>query len=508
MVTASKGQQGRPLQHYTSHADQAVGQSETHHVGTDPSSWPHARPAEDTGSIGAGSSREFFPGVGHGTSVAESTESYSNVPLCFGEQLVLETYVRYKGRSYDRQRQDELSQPRRHKGDAWAFGAQRGEMMDENEKVLHKHQVQNLVARLARPKRHQSNEDAGQMVTLHSMRDEALKRQSAADVEALVKRLAAPKKFRAYDPTPGERVCMVYNRWNPTQAVDLGRLADMAKPKKRGGRAESWGVGSRSIRLEGNVSMTSTPRDHSSIMQQLPPAPVSARQGTSSPGAGQDSARPTETSRIERLPEVVDDYSYPRTIDTNRIERSPEEPNPAPSSYRGADPYQGSATTSSTVAAAAENWKPVESRPPVAQGLFKPLQPVESRPPVVQDRRMVEPQESHWPSSVPREAEAEEPGMSFLKRTADGNHDEDYSDDYESDNPVSYRPAALQSNSLGRPHAGAFVPSAPAQPVQSSYPGTLQQGMEEEESEDEDEPFFPQFGFAGQRTRPPPSLGR
>jgi len=483
MVTASKVQQGRPLRHYTSHADQAL------HVGTDQSSWPHAKnPAEDTGSIGAGSSREFFPGIGHGTSVAESTESYSNVPLCFGEQLVLETYMRSKGRRYDRQRQDELSQPRRHKGDAWAFGAQGGELMDENEKVLDQHQVQNLVARLAKPKRHQSNEDAGQMVTLHSMRDEALKRQSAADAEAMVKRLAAPKTFRAYDPTPGERVCMMYNRWKPTRAVNLDRLADMAKPKKRGGRAESWGVGSRSMRLEGSASMTSTPRDHSSIMQQLPPAPVSARQGPSSPGAGQDSARPTETSRIERLPEVVDDH---RTIDTNRIEHSPEESNPAPSSHRG-----GGATSSSAVAAAAENWKPVESRPAIAQGLSKPLQPVQSRPPVVQGRRQVEPQESHWPSSVSREAE-------------ESNNDEDYSDEYESDDLVSYRPAALQSNSLGRPQAGAFAPSAPAQPLQSNYPGTLQQGTEEEEeSEDEEEPFFPQFGFAGQRTRPPPSPGR
>eukprot|EP00930_Biecheleria_cincta_P025412 TRINITY_DN18101_c0_g1_i2.p1 TRINITY_DN18101_c0_g1~~TRINITY_DN18101_c0_g1_i2.p1 ORF type:complete len:488 (-),score=92.47 TRINITY_DN18101_c0_g1_i2:119-1363(-) len=409
-------------------------------------------PGEDAGSVGAGSSREFFHGVGHGTSVAESTESYSNVPLCFGEQLVLETYMRNKGRRYDRKRQDELSQPRRPKGDSWASGYQGGEPMDD--RVLDKQQLKNLVARLAKPKRHLSNEDAGQMVMLHSMRDEALKRQSAADTAALIKRLAAPKASRAYDPTPGERICMMYNRWKPTRAVNLERLADMAKPKKRGGRAESWGVGSRTLRSEGSMSMTSTPRDHSSIMQQLPP--VSAR--GPSPGAGQDSSRSIETSRIERLPE--ENRALPEEFHDHSF------PSPAAASHPQASPYQGGA-----VAAAAANWQPVESRPPVARGCSARDQAAPS-------------------------------GMEDFNNDDEGS---DYYDEEESDDPVSYRPVALQSNASGRPHAGAGVPTAPAQPAQSNYSLTLHQGAEEEEESDDEEPIFPQFGFAGQRTRPPPS---
>lgn len=67
----------------------------------------------------------------------------------------------------------------------------------------------------------------------------------ARDVDSTFARLSAPKTARGYDPTPGEKVCLMYNQTSgrPRQAeesrfvrsVNLERLADMAKPKRRAG---------------------------------------------------------------------------------------------------------------------------------------------------------------------------------------------------------------------------------------------------------------------------------
>jgi len=420
MVTASKVQQGRPPLPQRPSGHQEANQSEalpSLHVGTDPLSWSHAGLAEDTGSIQAGSLRgSLHGGPGNGMFAVESTESDSNMSLCFGQQLVLETYMWNKGRRYDRQRQDELSQPRRQKHDA-----PKAQVQDQM--TLDKAQVKQLVGRLSKPRRPSSSDDAGRMVMLHGLtRDEPSRAKTAADAEAVFRRLASPKPSKAFDPTPGERVCLMYNRCKTAaRPVNLDRLNDMAKPKKRGGRAQSWGVSaSFSIRSDGSVSMMGTPCDHSFISQQLPPAPMSAR----GPCASHQSARPIETSKTERSPEVVEDYSFPR---------------PAIESHR-----QGGA-----VAAAAENWRPVESRPPVAGA----------------------PRDGRLPQVAPCDA------VEF--------NDGDCSDYYdeETDDPVSYRPVSLQAYS---------ATAAAAQPVQSA--------QADEEGSDDEEPIFPQFGFAGQRT--------
>jgi len=426
MVTASRLQQGRaqalhqkpPVQQAPNHAQT----SQPLIVGTDPSSWSAPEDAVSVGSV----RDSLHGGLGHGTSVAESTDSYSSAPLYFGEQLVLETYMRNKGRRYDRKRQDELSQPRGRN-----HGALELEMLENNRTFLNQAQLKNLVSRLAKPKRFQNTDDAAvTMVTMNSIHAEVSKAPNRANAELVFRRLAAPRSSRGYDLTPGEKICMMYNRWKPGRTVNLDHLADMAKPKKRGGRASTWGVGSYSIRSEGSMSLAGTPRDHSFVMQQLPPAPMSAR-GPSSTGQAGSAARPVEKSTIQRLPEVS---ATSTVVEDQTISR------PAVESHR-----QGGA-----VARASAKWEP-------------------DSPPVVHNAAGA-PRDGRRPQAAPGHA-------------GEVNNDEDHSDYYDDDEPddrVSYRPASLQTHSTVR---GA---QASTQPMQSA--------QEDEEGSDDEEPIFPQFG--------------
>ncbi|CAK8994309.1 unnamed protein product [Durusdinium trenchii] len=185
-------------------------------------------------SGGSTSSRQAFRmRMEYESSQASSEEA--EVPMSFGEQLVLETYLRFRGRRYDRQRQEELSQPRRIKppADHWTGGRGR--------KVLEKEQLDDMLKRLAEPKRGKAT-DSGELIALHSSKQEIVKqRVQAKDVEATFARLSAPKTRKGYDPSPGEKVCLMYNQASGRN-VNLERLADMAKPKKRGGAPDSWAV--------------------------------------------------------------------------------------------------------------------------------------------------------------------------------------------------------------------------------------------------------------------------
>ncbi|CAJ1377344.1 unnamed protein product [Effrenium voratum] len=178
-------------------------------------------------SGGSSSSMYRLPEVAqlHGDSKEPSQE----------DSEVLETYLRFRGRRYDRQRQEELSQPRRLKAPP-PTGRQR--------KPLEREQVDHLLERLAQPKRGGKATDSGELLALHSSRQEMVKQRAvqAKDVEATFARLAAPKTARGYDPTPGEKVCLMYQQQTP-RGVNFERLADMAKPKKRGG--ELWPVGQK-----------------------------------------------------------------------------------------------------------------------------------------------------------------------------------------------------------------------------------------------------------------------
>lgn len=181
-------------------------------------------------SAGPGTRTEaFLDGNSQWDASQSSSEAEAEVPLSFGEQLVLETYLRFRGRRYDRQRQEELCQPRRIKppADRWSSGRR---------EALEKEQLEDLLKRLAGPKRGKAT-DSGELIALHSSKQELVQRRvQAKDVEATFARLSAPKTARGYDPTLGEKVCLMYNQTSQ-RSVNLERLADMAQPKKRGGAA-------------------------------------------------------------------------------------------------------------------------------------------------------------------------------------------------------------------------------------------------------------------------------
>eukprot|EP00435_Cladocopium_sp_Y103_P065840 s123_g27.t2 len=192
----------------------------------------------------------FLDGNSQWDASQSSSEAEAEVPLSFGEQLVLETYLRFRGRRYDRQRQEELCQPRRIKppADRWSSGRR---------EVLEKEQLEDLLKRLAGPKRGKAT-DSGELIALHSSKQEMVQRRvQAKDVEATFARLSAPKTARGYDPTPGEKVCLMYNQTSH-RSVNLERLADMAQPKKRGGDlTEQLQQRSSCDDSEGVVSMSS-----------------------------------------------------------------------------------------------------------------------------------------------------------------------------------------------------------------------------------------------------------
>lgn len=200
--------------------------------------------------------------------------------------MVLETYLRYRGRRYDRQRQDALSQPRKIKPPPPE------ERPGRPQKPLDKEQLGDLIDRLAKPKRGKVVE-SGEHLALQASRQEMVKQKAiqARDVEATFARLSAPKAARGYDPTPGEKVCLMYNQ-HAGRSVNLERLANMAKPKKRTGAAESWAL--TSISGKESVGL-------------LPPIQKTSGKAASAPATARELAKEgdePEGSVRDTLPEV------------------------------------------------------------------------------------------------------------------------------------------------------------------------------------------------------------
>eukprot|EP00933_Yihiella_yeosuensis_P084399 TRINITY_DN9886_c1_g1_i1.p1 TRINITY_DN9886_c1_g1~~TRINITY_DN9886_c1_g1_i1.p1 ORF type:complete len:360 (+),score=74.92 TRINITY_DN9886_c1_g1_i1:97-1176(+) len=281
-----------------------------------------------------------------GGSQAMELEGGYDIPLNFGEQLVLETYIRCRQRRYDRKRQDELSQPRRARAsaDSWGIGLSTHE--DKESKVLSQAQMNDIVSRLSAPKRNKAGIGAGEAIAMHSSQKEAaaLKARAAADVEATFQRLSAPKAPRPTDPTPGERVCMMYANFHTNRTVNLQRLHDMAKPKKRGGSCNSWGVAAYT-HAPGKIlpeAASLTPREPATTTAPpLPPAPASAR-GPPHTAAG--GVAPS-TSNVAPLPEVS----------SSRPSSQPKDLGPHYSSSRKKEDDHALAAAWSRVSAEAEN---------------------------------------------------------------------------------------------------------------------------------------------------------
>lgn len=203
-----------------------------------------AAPGEDLGAqlqqdfVSAGREDKWNTGLGAEDLPAE-------VPLSFGEQLVLETYLRSRQRPYCRKRQEELAQPRRR------FNTNEtpvGPLLDGSaSRTTDKEKVAEMVNRLTQPKmapRGQAggaSANVGEAMVLRSLEASRAKREEVSVAE-VVQRLSAPRTARPSSPTSGERVVMLYNSTMPGRSVNLDRVRELAQPMKRGNNCRSWGV--------------------------------------------------------------------------------------------------------------------------------------------------------------------------------------------------------------------------------------------------------------------------
>lgn len=156
---------------------------------------------------------------------SENSEALTDLPLTFGEQLVLETYLRCRQRPYNRQRQDELSQPRHRPGN--------GAMEEPGSAAakLDKSQVEVLLSRLAQPRRHPPLAKSSDQAEVPE--ETKVLRRTAAEMEAISQRLHTRQHTRPLSPAEGDRIIMLHNFRNEGRSVDFQRLALMAKPRKR-----------------------------------------------------------------------------------------------------------------------------------------------------------------------------------------------------------------------------------------------------------------------------------
>uniref|UniRef100_A0A7S4SBR7 Uncharacterized protein n=1 Tax=Alexandrium monilatum TaxID=311494 RepID=A0A7S4SBR7_9DINO len=171
-------------------------------------------------------------------SVTTSSDA-SYVQLPFGEQLVLETFIRCRRRPYDRKRQDELAAPRR-RGTS-ADGGSQEPSRQEPSRTLPQAQVDELLSRLAQPKRYAHDDAPPEDELARQAREADRAKRAAIDVDAMVSRLAAPRLLRAHSPAYGERAAAQADA-APGRPVDYDRLVDLARPVKRGASCSAWGV--------------------------------------------------------------------------------------------------------------------------------------------------------------------------------------------------------------------------------------------------------------------------
>jgi len=200
---------------------------------------------------------------------------FTQLPISYGERLILETCMKSRSRPYDRQRQEKLSQPRRRGASAEAWGIKDGSSMEKPSSLpqgsslgggmsasgvpsgsvppssmtsqdvrLSSVQTDNLVSRLCAPKRRKApSKPPGEEIMLMKTQERAAKLKAGGfDIASIVARLAAPRAARALSPTPGERVVLMWNRSENVRKPDLLRINAMAKPSRRGASARAWGV--------------------------------------------------------------------------------------------------------------------------------------------------------------------------------------------------------------------------------------------------------------------------
>jgi len=156
--------------------------------------------------------------------------------ISFGEQLVLETFLRCRQRPYSRKRQDELARPRRQKQQPDDLP----ELSISSPSVkLDKVKLDEIVNRLSRPRFLKDTVDE------HSVskdsQSQQRSRRSDADVAAIIERLSKHKPPRAVLEAQEREAEAVKNAATP-RPVNHVRLASLATPLKRGGSCQCWGV--------------------------------------------------------------------------------------------------------------------------------------------------------------------------------------------------------------------------------------------------------------------------
>mmetsp|Transcript_76076 Transcript_76076/g.219693 ORF Transcript_76076/g.219693 Transcript_76076/m.219693 type:complete len:724 (+) Transcript_76076:115-2286(+) len=160
----------------------------------------------------------------------EGDSAPCSVPLLsFGEQLVLETYMRCRQRPYDRKRQEQLAQPKRVR--------QADNIGLANTGTADKTQIASIVSRLTQPKSQKATALVGAPTpgeTLVIQHD--VKRRRDVDMAAVVNRLSTPKPPRP----PEVSACTMGSA--ASRPVDISRLHTLAQPSKRGASCRSWGV--------------------------------------------------------------------------------------------------------------------------------------------------------------------------------------------------------------------------------------------------------------------------
>jgi len=191
----------------------------------------------------------------------ESKDRSSGVPLSFGEQLVLDTYFRCRSRPYNRQRQEELAQPRRHQGTLQAHGLHKSHMsqgsVDESTSLwatsslstaapvegktntkLHPKYAQELILRLSTVTPKARIENPPPQTTRTNQIDVNF------NLDAMLQRLTTPRPSKMLPalPTTGERTVLLNGQALTERPVDPDRIKYLSKARKRGASCHSWRV--------------------------------------------------------------------------------------------------------------------------------------------------------------------------------------------------------------------------------------------------------------------------
>jgi len=163
--------------------------------------------------------------------VESANDMLADLPV--GEQLVLETYLRCRQRTYDRQRVEELARPRKLAQPPQCAPSPR---VDRTE-------MDAIISRLTRQKSRKG--------PVAHLSDEALqsalerqckqKRMTPLDLQGLIERLATvkPPKVIAKQPIFDAEAAAIPRS---TRSLDSARIAALATPRRRGATCASWGV--------------------------------------------------------------------------------------------------------------------------------------------------------------------------------------------------------------------------------------------------------------------------